>query len=422
MAYGKDKWSDLAGGLRADYANNLDIVDSNFEGNGYGIKLGGGASVRVVGNDMEATAGPGVMAAAVSGLTISNNYFEGNNNKNMGGPLVLRPDLEHNQPGASAGRNLTVWANIVLNGVPAGGDIDRYGNAYPVNNAVISGNYHSTGTTKKGNQSGVPGSAVLLIAAVGVSIEGAVCGMPLYGPGAQPTRCPAGPLVVTGVDDRLFRVQDVSIRKNTGWGGRQGWVHLLPLADAAFHARGALHTWDADGCSSHNFARPIDMGSDRQGLALPGQGLPPPAVATLPRMRNGSPQYELSDANIGPATLAGVASIDLASWPAVAGRAVYYAVEAMVVTNRTGLSLAIDAGGGAGWTYSHQTIASAAQVGAFSITSFQAIMPAVPNGTARFAVKMWGEGPAAGGASKAVVAAVAVGVVGAGLAMGVAVI
>jgi hypothetical protein len=41
-----------------DYANNLDIVDSNFEGNGYGLRVGGGASIRITGNDIGAFAIP----------------------------------------------------------------------------------------------------------------------------------------------------------------------------------------------------------------------------------------------------------------------------------------------------------------------------------------------------------------------------
>ena len=72
----KETWSTTAGALRMDYANNLDIVDSNFEGNGYGIRVGGGESIRITGNDIEGTAGPGVMATACSGLTVADNYFE----------------------------------------------------------------------------------------------------------------------------------------------------------------------------------------------------------------------------------------------------------------------------------------------------------------------------------------------------------
>ena len=44
-----------------------------------------------------------------------------------------------------------------------------------------------------------------------------------------------------------------------------------------------------------------------------------------------------------------VGQIDVAEWPALAGRAVYLAVEASVQTNLTVLSLAVDRGEGAGW-------------------------------------------------------------------------
>ena len=47
--------------------------------------------------------------------------------------------------------------------------------------------------------------------------------------------------------------------------------------------------------------------------------------------------------------MAPVATIDLAKWPAVAGRAVYFAVEANVQTNLTGLTLCIDAFGNGSW-------------------------------------------------------------------------
>ena len=59
-----------------NYANNLDIVDSNFEGNGFGIFIGGGESIRITGNDIEGTGGPGVHITAASGVTIEANYFE----------------------------------------------------------------------------------------------------------------------------------------------------------------------------------------------------------------------------------------------------------------------------------------------------------------------------------------------------------
>ena len=132
-----------------------------------------------------------------------------------GGPLVLKP-LAH--PG---GANLTVEADIVLNGIPSGGDLDLYGNSYPVNNAVILNNYHSNDQSRFAT---IPGSAILIIAAVGVTIEGAVCSQPVN---AQHTQCPhPNPLVFTGVDDRDFLSQDVFIQGNTGWVSAEGWVDL----------------------------------------------------------------------------------------------------------------------------------------------------------------------------------------------------
>ena len=75
-------------------------MDCNFEGNGYGIFVGGGESIRITGNDIEGTAGAGIHASTVSGLTISGNYFESEDDLTFGGPAVLRPG------GSSKGPNL----------------------------------------------------------------------------------------------------------------------------------------------------------------------------------------------------------------------------------------------------------------------------------------------------------------------------
>jgi parallel beta-helix repeat protein len=110
------KGNTLAGAIRMNYANNLDIINSNFEGNGYGIFIGGGESIRITGNDIEGTGGPGVHITAASGVTIADNYFESECDSSFGGPLVLRP-LAH----LTSGANLTVEADIVLNGIPSDG-------------------------------------------------------------------------------------------------------------------------------------------------------------------------------------------------------------------------------------------------------------------------------------------------------------
>jgi parallel beta-helix repeat protein len=116
--------SPLAGGVRMNYANNLDIVDCNFEGNGYGIFVGGGESVRIAGNDIEGTAGAGVHISTVSGVTISGNYFESENDVSFGGPLVLRPQSK-SSTGANTRPNITVWADIILNGIDSDAPVVR---------------------------------------------------------------------------------------------------------------------------------------------------------------------------------------------------------------------------------------------------------------------------------------------------------
>ena len=194
-----------AGAIRMDYANNLDIVNSNFEGNGYGIFLGGGESIRITGNDIEGTAGAGVHLSCVSGVTVSGNYFESEDDLGFGGPAFLRPG------GYSKGPNLPVYADIILNGIAASGQLDTYANTYPVNNAVLLNNYHSNGASPDPT---MPSSAVLAIAVVGLTIEGAVCSQPAY-PGTT-GHCPGpNPLLTTGTDGRDFTVPTRSLTYST---------------------------------------------------------------------------------------------------------------------------------------------------------------------------------------------------------------
>ena len=195
-------------------------------------------------------------------------------------------------------------------------------------------------------------------------------------------------------------------------------------AESSLHGLSELHTWYVDGASAHNFAGKVEPGQTSPGWVVPGQTSPPPLVTKLAHPRNGGPQYELSNHGIGPTTCAELTSIDLEDWPAVAGRPMYLAVEFNVLTNLTGCRLAIDAGDGAGWTYSqdlnHLTTYYTAPTN-FAVASFQAIMPNATaiehqgNGSiARFALEIWGENPTAGEAARVIVGAVAVGVVGAG--------
>ena len=269
----------LAGGVRMEYANNLDIIDSNFEGNGYAIFVGGGESIRISGNDIEGTAGAGIHVTSVSGLTIEGNYFESEDDLGFGGPAVLQPG------GYSKGPILPVYADIILNGIASSGPLDTYGNTYPVNNAMLLNNYHSNGASPDPL---VPSSAILAIAVVGLTIEGAVCSQPAN---SDPhAHCPGpNPLVVTGTDSRDFTVSDVEIRGNTGWVDNQGWVHLLLRPSASLHARQHFHTWIVDETSPHNFA----LSQGLTEIPVAGSSFPCPGITQLPK-RNGLQSYHLS--------------------------------------------------------------------------------------------------------------------------------
>ena len=284
-----------------------------------------------------------------------------------------------------------------------------------------------------------------------------VCSQPENAAHAQ---CPhPNPLVLTGVDDRDFLAVDVTIKSNTGWVSSEGWVDLWITPDSEAKARNGFETWSADDSGRHNFAAARELSA----ATMTAEALPLPAVTTLEHKRNGVEQLLLQ--NSGHAsTMAVVATIELAEWPAMQGRAVYFAIEAKIQTNLTGLSLAVGIqttsttaaaaaaaaaatdpsspsssspssvspssvaaaetdGAAMKWSYSHHMIAYTEQVGAYSMTSFQAVLPTidadsnsterVTNATAFFAVSLFGENAEAGKAASAVLGDVVVAAVGA---------
>ena len=83
---------------------------------------------------------------------------------------------------------------------------------------MLLNNYHSNGASPDPT---VPSSAVLAIAVVGLTIDGAVCSQPAN---SDPkAHCPGpNPLVVTGTNDADFTVSDVVIKSTTGWADSQG--------------------------------------------------------------------------------------------------------------------------------------------------------------------------------------------------------
>ena len=91
-------------------ANNIDIINNQMEGNGWGISMFDGMNINIAGNCIEGSGGPAVIGGGTSGLTITANYFESNNAQGEGGPMVL----QNKELG-----NITVQADIVLNGANA---------------------------------------------------------------------------------------------------------------------------------------------------------------------------------------------------------------------------------------------------------------------------------------------------------------
>lgn len=99
-------------------ANNIDVVDSIFEGNiGTGMYASGGAQYSIMGNVLEGNGGPGIIIFGAEGVSVTSNYFEANNNKRptRWKNLVLKPVLDN-----STGENPNILLNsdIVLNGAP----------------------------------------------------------------------------------------------------------------------------------------------------------------------------------------------------------------------------------------------------------------------------------------------------------------
>ena len=60
-------------------ANNIDVIDSVFEGNvGVGIFASGGAQLLYSGNVLEGNGGPGIIVFGAMGVEIVSNYYEAN--------------------------------------------------------------------------------------------------------------------------------------------------------------------------------------------------------------------------------------------------------------------------------------------------------------------------------------------------------
>jgi hypothetical protein len=215
----------MAGIFVVSNDNGIEITNCEPSSNyGPAIIISGGAQVSVHHNVIEGNGGPGVLAVGVEALEISANYFEANC-----APAVYKagahfPDGFIMVPNPrTAGLSINVNADIVLSGEGFDPNTGRaeYGAGDPNRGVRISSGYHSPYDN---------GSAVLLIAAIGVVLDG-------NDNGDHSSPNPTTPLVHSGPEQdataggkpgTLWNVTDVSCRGNSAF--LAGLVQALPPA------------------------------------------------------------------------------------------------------------------------------------------------------------------------------------------------
>lgn len=398
-----------------------------MEGNGWGISLFDGMNIDISGNCIEGSGGPAVIAGGTSGLRIADNYFETNNAPSFGGPMVLRPE-------SGSEPNVTVQADIVLNGASdlyaaPWPNANSYGSVMPVDNVIVTGNYHACGNEcdptaancTGGKLNGMPQSGTLIVAAIGVTIEanslaqitlGGMIPSQHDGPeGPSACRVP-NPLVVTGTHGGFF-ARKVRLGTATGWDSPQGYAYLYDGGSASAQARLFLETWESDGPTTRaNFLNASLLSAPTLATGL----APVVPQASVGAMMDGRSIVSLSyDHDESAAML--LAAIPLAEWPSIAGRALFAAVDVRVATSTVQVGLAIDSGDGI-WHNSSSGYRQAA--GNWSRVSFQCV--AKQSGVLRVGLQLSATAAASGADSsssssnrvRVEVGAGAIGVVGAG--------
>lgn len=344
-------------------ANNIDVLDSIFEGNtGTGIYMSGGAQYNVDGNVLEGNGGPGIIVFGAEGVTISSNYYESNNDKSptRWKNVLLKPAL-HNKTNS----DILVHADIVLNGAPSFHDgtsdwkhwepidwssLDTpaslwYGSAYPPRAVVISGNTHAPHPN---------GSAVLLICG-----EGVVLTANEYG-----RRTPTGSitnnvaLVETGTDAALFQTRNVFMKANTGWSSvsstgepaNRGLLRLLSTTER-YNGGVGLHTWAIEDPAplyrpTNLLARQTWSVSSPSSCVLQ-QGDSSAATAPASSEFNGAAISSIGHVHPKMGCSVTFVDIDLDQMEQARGQALYLLVQAKVSLPDTGLALMMGDGSGA---------------------------------------------------------------------------
>ena len=263
----------------------------------------------------------------MKGLTISNNYFEANNRKQ----IYLQPRPYTLKPWPTGGQNLTIEADIVLNG------------AYPPNGAPLysfARSCASTGVTISGNTFAPVqpnASAVLLVAAVGVSItQNVLLGATSIKPEAQMA------VAATGNAASHWLTRDVWLSGNAGWNYKRGPVRVLDGADGLVDHRVGLHTFSAPDVVEQylNFAEVCCQWVPIEDL---GAVLP---MMTTSDMIDGRPVQRWIVPAGHTSAAAQAVNVSLETTPALAGKQVYFAVKVLHVNYTQPLVLLIDPGDG----------------------------------------------------------------------------
>eukprot|EP01048_Picozoa_sp_COSAG05_P019479 COSAG05_NODE_3060_length_2371_cov_9.579665_2_plen_577_part_00 len=314
-------------------ANNVNVLNTMIcQNRGVGIYLHGGQQVLLQGNSFDGTGGPAIFAVGEAALTISSNYFEDSNNNLTAGhasPLVLSPAWTTTHWGVPTltNLNLTVGADIVLSGEP---NLTRYGAGYPNIATTISGNAFT----------GPNATAVLLVAARGISMSANSCG-------SSVSHCDAQGVPLATIvphTNALDAVRDLSVSAN------HGFHSALALSQPAQPVGPrALHTFSVQATPSTNYIYSLGCGvrglsqcepaaatvagggggGGGGGILLPQVVLPPMVIApqATPFMDyDGSRTFNLTCTAQHRRCSAIVASIDLDRAPALRGRPAYFAL------------------------------------------------------------------------------------------------
>ena len=392
-------------------ANNIDVIDSIFEGNvGVGIYVSGGAQLLFSGNVMEGNGGPGIIVFGAMGVEISSNYFEANCEPCAAGRWCddrfkkIYPALDNRTAPV-----IDLNTDIVLTGGASfhDGNSDykhwgpirfTYGQAYPPQSVLISGNTHAPSAN---------GSAILAICGSGIVLEANE-----FGSRTASAASTNVALVETCSDSSLCGVTNLFLKANTGFTAvvptdpatllNRGQVRLRPTSKQ-YTGGVQAHTWAFEDPAPLYRPRNLLAGIVPSGWSASGGCSVTKAEnskqfngAQVWSVRHVTKQCELT-----------MFSLDLATMPEASGQQLYLAVQLNVTLPDTGVALLIDPGNG-GYVSNSNSYGYYGR--GWQLDSFQ--LPLHSVGTARFGLQVFTSNPLAKDAVAVEVAATVVAPIG----------